>query len=124
VAYASRDIPVFVPARELARIGTRRRVRSTISIALKCNRGHGDVRCFSEPFFQIVILRFTVSQPKPPAVVVYHDADMIRVVQGRGATLERGIIEIPSWGGGLPDEPGKLAPVFLVASPSALGSKV
>ena len=53
-----------------------------------------------------------------------HDADMIRIVEGRGAALERGLVEVPLWRSELPDEPGKVVPVFLVAGPAAFGGKI
>jgi hypothetical protein len=53
-----------------------------------------------------------------------HDADMIRIVEGRRGTIERGLIEVPLRRCELPDELGKVAPVFLVASPAALGGEI
>ena len=53
-----------------------------------------------------------------------HDADMIRIVEGRRAALKGGIIEVPFRRSELPDELGKVVPVFLVASPTAFGGKV
>src|SRR5204863_9513061 len=53
-----------------------------------------------------------------------HDADMIRIVEGRGAALEGGIIEVPVWRSELPDELRKVVPVLLVAGPAAFRGKV
>src|SRR5438067_12510503 len=121
---AARDDPVFIAAREFPGIGTDLRVWCPIDIAFKSNRGHGDVRTFGELLFQIVIVRLAFSQSQPPAIIMDHDADMIRIVEGRGAALERGIIEAPLGRGELPDEPGKVAPILLVADPAALGGEV
>ena len=121
---AARDDPVRIAAREFPGIGTGVQVRCPIGIAFKRHCGHGDVRTFGEPLFQIVILRLAFSQSEPPAIIMDHDADMIRIVKGRRAALEGGIIEVPVWRSELPDEPGKVVPVFLVAGPAAFGGKV
>ena len=47
--------------------------------------GHGDDRTCGKPLFQIVIFRLAFSQAEPPAIIVDHDGDMIRVVEGRRA---------------------------------------
>src|SRR2546423_12449398 len=82
---AARDDPVRISAREFPGIGTGVRVWCTIGIAFKSNSGHGDVRTFSEPLFQLVIFRLAFSQSEPPAIIMDHDADMIRIVEGRCA---------------------------------------
>src|SRR5918998_3104821 len=53
-----------------------------------------------------------------------HDADVIRVVEGRRAAIERGIIEVPLRRSGLPNELCKIVPVFLVAGPAAFGGEI
>src|SRR3712207_734946 len=53
-----------------------------------------------------------------------HDADVIRIVEGRGGAVKRGIIEVALRRGELPDELGKVVPVFVVADPAAFGGKV
>ncbi len=99
-------------------------MRCPIGIAFQGNRGHADVRSFSEPLFQLIIFRLAFSQPEPPAVIVDHDADVIRVVEGRGAALEGGLVEVPFRRSDLPDELRKVAPVFVVADPAAFGGEV
>jgi hypothetical protein len=121
---AARDDPVFIAAREFPDIGTDVRVKCPIGIVFQGNRGHGDVRKFGEPLFQLIVLRLAFSQSEPIAIKMDHDADMIRVVEGRGAALEGGLVEVPFGRGELPDEPGKVVPVLLVAGPAALGGKV
>ena len=105
---AARDDPVRISAREFLGIGTGIRVWCPIGIAFKSNRGHGDVRTFGEPLFQLVIFRLAFSQSEPPAIIMDHDADMIRIVEGRGAALEGGIVEVPLWRSDLPN--GLLGP--------------
>src|SRR5881227_1031860 len=101
---AARDDPVFIAAREFPGIGTGLRVWCAIGIAFKSNRGHSDVRTCGELLFQIVIVRLAFSQSQPPAIILDHDADMIRIVEGRGAALEGGLVEVPVWRSDLPNE--------------------
>lgn len=60
---------------------------------------------------EIVVLRLARGQADPPAVVVDHDGDVIGVFEGRGAPVERRIVEVPFGRGCVPDEPRELAPV-------------
>ena len=92
---ATFDDPMRIFAREFLGIGTGVRVWRAIGIAFKGNGGHSDDRTFGKPLFQIVILRLAFSQAEPPAVIMDHDADVIRIVEGRCAAIERGIIEVP-----------------------------
>jgi hypothetical protein len=94
---AARDDPVRISTREFPGIDTGVRVRCTIGIAFKGNGGHGDVRTCGEPLFQLVIVRLACSQSQSPAIIMDHDADMIRVVEG-------GIVEVPVWRSELPSE--------------------
>src|SRR6266700_752423 len=120
----ARDEAVFIAAQEFPGIGTSLWMRCPIGIAFQGNRGHADVRSCSEPLFQLIIFRLAFSQSKPPTVIMDHDADMIRIVEGCCAALERGLVEIPFRRSELPDELRKVAPVFLVASLPALGGEV
>src|SRR5215217_6162417 len=124
VANAALDDPVRIFAREFLGIGPGVRVGCTIGITFKGYGGHGDDRTFGKPLFQIVILRFAFSQAEPPAVIMDHDADVIRVVEGRCAAIERGIIEVPLWRSGLPNELGKVVAVCVVASPAAFRGEI
>ena len=89
-------VAVRILAGELLGIGTGIRVWRTIGITFQGNRGHGDDRTFRKPLLQFVILRFAFSQAEPPAIVVDDDADMIRVLEGRRAPIERRVIEVPA----------------------------
>ena len=70
-------------------------MRRSVSIAFQGDCGHVNYRGLGEPPFQIVIFRLTFSQSQPPAIIMDHDAHMIRVVEGRCAAIERGIVEVP-----------------------------
>src|SRR5450755_3662356 len=121
---AARDDAVRIATHEFPGIGTGLGVWGPIGIAFQGDRRHGDGRSCGEPLFQLVIVRLTCSQSEPPAIIMDHDADMIRIVEGRGAALEGGLVEVPFGRSELPDEPGKVAPVSLVAGPAALGGEV
>jgi hypothetical protein len=62
---------------------------------LKRDGGNRDHREFGQPLFQLGISRLAIGQAEPPAIVMNHDRDMIRVVEGRGAAPECGIVEVP-----------------------------
>jgi hypothetical protein len=53
-----------------------------------------------------------------------HDADIVRVVEGRCGAIKRGIIEVPLRRIDLPDELRKFALVCVVARPAAFGGKI
>ena len=57
-------------------------MRRTIGVTFKGNGGHSDDRAFGKPLFQIVIFRLAFGEAKPPAIIMDHDADMIRIVEG------------------------------------------
>ena len=93
---AARDHPVRIWAREFLGIGTGVRVRRPIGIPFQGDGGHGDDRTLGQPLFQGVVLRLAFGQTQAPAIVMDHDADMIRIVEGRRGPLERGRIEVPT----------------------------
>src|SRR5918995_1908562 len=111
---AAGDVPVLVLAGKPLCIGTGIGVRSAIRIALECNGRHLNGGEFGEPLFELVVLRLALSESEPPTVVMDDDADVIRVVEGRRAAIERGVIEVPLRRGELPDELREIAPVFVV----------
>jgi hypothetical protein len=98
--------------------------RNAIGITIKGDRRHSDYGTFGKPLFQIVVLRVAFSQAQPPAVIVNHDADVIRIVEGRCGAIERGIIEIPLWGVERPDELRKIMPVGVEAGSAAFRGKI
>jgi hypothetical protein len=110
--------------REFLGLRTGIRMWCSIGITLKSNGWHGDDRAFGKPLFKIIIFRLVFSQTEPPAVIMDHDADMIQVVEGRCAASERGIIEVPVRRSDLPNEPGKIVTVFVVAKPPAFCGKI
>jgi hypothetical protein len=57
-------------------------VRCAIGVALKGDGGHGDDWTFGKPLFEIVVFRLAFGQSEPPAIIVDHDGDMIRIVEG------------------------------------------
>src|SRR5262249_38600227 len=77
-----------------------------------------------EPLFQIFVLGLAVRKRKPPAVIVDHDGDVIRIVERRRAALESGIVEVPFWRSEPPNELGKIATVFVIAIAAAVGGEI
>src|SRR5437016_5743262 len=96
----------------------------TIEITSNGDCGHGGDRTFGKPLSQIVIFRLAFGQSEPPPIVMDHDADMIRIVEGCCTAIERGVIEAPLRGSDLPNELRKVVPVFVVACPAAFGGKI
>jgi hypothetical protein len=109
---------------ELRRVGAGFRMGRAVGITFEGDRRHGDDRALGQLLFEIVVLCLALGQAEAPAVVVDHDADVIRVVKGRGAPVERRIVEVPLGRGGVPDEPRELAPVSVIARPAAIGGEV
>ena len=62
-----------------------------------------------EPLFELVVFRLAFGQAEPPAIIVDHDGDVIRIVEGRGAAIERRVVELPFGRGDLPDQLGEFA---------------
>ena len=86
--------------------------------------GTVDDRKFGEPLFQIVIFRLAFSQTKPPAVIVDHDADVIRVFERHGTAIERRIIKVPLRRSEFPDQFVKFVPVLFIAGSTTFGGKI
>ncbi len=99
-------------------------MRRTVGVAFKRDRWQADHGTQSELPFQFVILRLTSGQPQPPAIIVNHDVDVIRIVEGCCAALERSIIEVPFRRSDLPNELGKIAPVSSIAGPATRRRKI
>ncbi len=99
-------------------------MRRTIGIAFEGNGGHGDGRKLSELLFELVILRFAFSQLDAKAIVVNHDSDVIRIVEGCRGAIEGGIVEVPFGRRDLPNELREVVPVLVVSGPATLSSKV
>jgi len=59
---------------------------------------HADQRGLRQPLFEVVIFRLALGQAESPAVIMDHDGNVIRVIEGRGAAIERGIVELPHRG--------------------------
>ena len=95
VPHAARDEPMLIFTREFAAISRGFRMGRAVGVAFEGDGGHGDDRTFGEPLFQIVIFTLASGQSEPPAKIVDHDRDMIRVFERRRRAIERGIIEAP-----------------------------
>src|SRR5262245_233348 len=96
----------------------------TVGITFEGNSGNGDDRTLGQPLVQIGIFGLAFSQREPPPIIMDHDCNVIRIVEGRCATIERRIIEVPLRRSKLPNELRKIVPVFVVACPAAFGGKI
>ena len=94
----------------------------TIGIPFEGNGGHGDGWAECKPLFQLVVLWFALCQAEPPAVIVDDDRDMVRIVERCRRAIEGSSIELPLWRSKLPNELGKVVPIFLVLSSGTLQS--
>jgi hypothetical protein len=121
---ASRDLPVLVFPREFLCVRRGIRVRRTVGVAFHRNGRDGDDRALREPVFQIIVFRLALSQAQLPAVIVDHDIDVIRVVEGGSAAIEHSVVELPLWGSELPDQLRKFVPVFFVADTATVTGKI
>jgi hypothetical protein len=125
VPNAARDDPVCVFTREKLAIGSVVRVmRSTIGVAFESNGGHRDYRTLGNPPFKVVIFRLALGLADPPAVIVNHDRDVIRVVEGRRCAIECSVVKVPIRRSDLPNKLRKVVAVFVVAEHAAFGGKI
>ena len=88
------DQPVFILAGELVGIGAGLQARRAIGISLHRDGRHGDNREFGKALFQGVKLRPPYARTQPPTVIVNRDGNMIWIIEGGRAAIERGIIEL------------------------------
>src|SRR5271166_5225329 len=77
---AARDESVHVLAGEFGGIGAGLRMRRAVRVAFQRNRWHCDDWGFGKPRLEIVIFWLTRGETEPPAIVIYHDGDMVGVV--------------------------------------------
>ena len=80
--------------------------------------------CGGKPLFQVVVFRLPFGQAEPPAIIMDYDRNVIRIVESRGGTIERSIVEIPLRRSELPDQLGKIVPVLVVAGAAAFGREI
>src|SRR6185436_9481161 len=78
VTNAAFDEPMRVLACEPVGVGRALRVRRSIGVALERDRGHMDDRARAQSLLQLVELRLARGQAESPAIVVDHDADVVR----------------------------------------------
>ena len=61
---------------------------------------------------------------EPPAIVVDYDGDVVRVIEGDGGAIERGIVEVPFWRRDLPNQLREVVPVFVITGLAAFCREV
>src|SRR4051812_20417878 len=95
---------VLVLAREPVPVRrTVARSREGIPLGVEGDGGHVDDRPRGEPLLESVVAALPVRKAQPPAVVVDDDGRVVRIVEGCRGALERGVVEVPRRGYGLPD---------------------
>src|ERR1051326_5526857 len=99
-------------------------MRRSVGITFKGDRWYDNNWTFDESFFEIVIFRLAFSHTDPPAVVVNHDGDVVRVVERRCSAIEGGVIEVPLGRSELPNELREIMPIFLVAGAAVLRGEI
>ncbi len=125
VSHAALDQSVLVFARALPGIRRRRfQMRCAVRVALHGDRRDVDDWRLRRPLLLRVILPLAVSETDPPAIVVDDDVDMVSIVDGLRAAIERRGIEIPFRRGRLPDEPGEGLPLLFIADPASAGREI
>jgi len=105
---------MLIGVRELVAIGAADGVWRAIGVTFQRNGRRSDDRGGGKPLFQLGVARLTFSLFQPPAVMVNHDADMVRVVEGGRTALKDRVGKVPFGGGEAPGELVELAQVFLV----------
>src|SRR6516165_3720737 len=123
VAHPTIDRAVCIFPREFLGVRGRFRVWRTIGITFERDGGHRNVGRCSEALLEILVPGLA-RRAEAPAIIVDDDVDMIRIVESRRTTLEGRLIEVPIWGGELPDELGKVVTIFVVARPAPVRRKV
>src|SRR6202050_3874171 len=121
---AAADEPVRIFSGEFLGIRTDVRMRRTVGVTFKSNGGHRNVRSFSKPLFQGVVFPLALSQPNPPSVIIDHDGNVVRIVEGRRSAIKRGFIEVPFRRSELPNEFREVMSVFFVAGPATVRGKI
>src|SRR5215472_5153331 len=124
VSDAALDRPMRISAREFLRVGLRLRMRGSVGIPFKGDGRHRDDRARGKAPFQVVIFTLAFSEAQPPSIVMDDNVDMNRVIEGRSGAIECRIVEVPLGRSELPNELGKVVPVFFVAGPAALRGKI
>src|ERR1044072_1201316 len=124
VPYAALDDPVRVLARECLGVGAGVRVRRAVRVPLKSDSRHGYHGKCGQSSFKLVILRLAFGKTEPPAVIGDDNGDVVGVVEGRRAALERRVVEAPFGRSELPDELVKVTAVFFVARAAALRREI
>jgi hypothetical protein len=90
VPRATRDEPMLIFTGEFAAISRGFRMGRAIGVAFKGDGGHGDDRTFGELLSRSSYFRLASGQSEPPAIIVDHDRDMIRVFERRRRAIEGG----------------------------------
>jgi hypothetical protein len=92
---AAANVPMVILAGKLLRVGCRLGMRSAVGVALHGDGRNSNGRRRRQTRLEFVVLRFALDQPQPPAVVVNHHRNVIRIVERLSRAVERCIVKIP-----------------------------
>src|SRR5215813_2875394 len=99
-------------------------MRRPVGITFKRNGRNGDDRARGKALFQVVEFGLTFCEGQPPSIIVDDDVDVIRIVEGRRAAIESGVVEGTLRRSGLPDQLRELTPILFVAGAAAIRGKI
>src|ERR1700750_1741329 len=99
-------------------------MRRAVVVAFEGDGRYADLRCGGQLHFELIKAWITLGQSETPSITVDHDIDVIRVIERRRATQKRCLIEFPLRRRELPDQLGKITPVFGITFATALCRKV
>ncbi len=87
-------------------------MRRPVRITFKRDRRHGYYRACGQSLFKIVIFRLAFCQSEPPSIVMNSDRDVIGIIKGDCTAIKSRCIKVPFRRSNLPNEFGKVVPVF------------
>lgn len=70
-------------------------MRGSVSIAFEGDCRHGNDGEFGKALLQPVEFCLAIRQTEAPAIIVYRDPHVIRILQGCRAAIERRIVKLP-----------------------------
>src|SRR5262249_3528723 len=106
-------------------LGIRCAVRGgTVEIARNSDRRYRNGLPLRELLLEVAIPRLPFCKAKAPTVIVDHDADVIRGIEGGRGTAERRLVKIPLRGTAFPDQLVEFVSVLAVAEFPPFGREV
>ena len=99
-------------------------MRCAVRIAFQRDRRQRDRWKRPDLCFQLVVFRLTLRQAHVPTVMLERDLNEIRIFEGLRRAFVGCVVECPSRGGKLPDQPVEVLSVLRIARFAALGGEI